>query len=65
MAKLNEHVETFLKQRPDVKRAMERWATSSAKYEEAMQQFMQMPRIYSSASTATVPPPTQPSRGRR
>ena len=56
---LDERVEDFLKQHPEVARALEVWAQSSGKYEEAMRGLLSVPRIYSggSATAAPVVPP--------
>ena len=61
MSNLEEKLKEFLEQHPEVARAMEIWANSSAKYEEAMKGFLHMPRVYSGGSTATAPPLTPDS----
>lgn len=61
MRPLDERLEEFFKQHPEVARAMEIWANSSAKYEEAMREFLYMPRVYSGGSTAAIPPPVPDS----
>lgn len=58
MSTLDEQLKKFLEQHPEVERAMEIWATSAAKYEQVMREFLRMPRVYSAGSTATPPPPT-------
>lgn len=57
MNTLDEKLKEFFEQYPEVARAMEIWAKSSAKYEEAMREFLHMPRVYSGGSTSTAPPP--------
>lgn len=58
MSTLDDELKRFLEQHPEVAHAMELWAASSTKYEEAMRGFLSMPRIYSGGSTAAPPPPT-------
>ena len=57
MSTSDEKVKEFLDRNPEVQRAMEVWATSASKYEEAMRAFLQMPRVYGGGSTAATPPP--------
>lgn len=58
MSTMDEKLKEFYEQHPEVARTMEIWANSSAKYEEAMKEFLHMPLVYSGGSTATAPPPT-------
>jgi hypothetical protein len=61
---IDERVKEFLANNPQVVRAMEAWAKTSAQYEEAIGQSLLMPVAYSGTS-AVAAPALQPPQTRR
>jgi len=59
ITKLEEKLEEFYRQHPEVAQAMDAWARSSVPYEEAMRRLAVMPVVYSGGTTtAPLPLPT-------
>lgn len=52
---LDTRVEEFLKQHPEIARALEVWSQSSGKYEEAMKSLLSAPRVYNGGSSTAAP----------